>query len=117
MESWTTYLGRALLCKCPACGKGKLFERYLKQVASCAHCHEDLSMIRAEDGPAWLTIFIVPHLLMPFFFAFDSHLGLPEWGSMVLWAVLAFVLVLSLLPLSKAIFIAVLWRLKMKKSL
>lgn len=117
MESWITYLSRALLCKCPACGKGKLFVSYLKQVSSCSHCNEDLSSIRAEDGPAWLTILIVPHLLMPFFFALDPHLGLPEWGSMALWATLAFVLVLVLLPFSKAIFIAILWRLKFKKSL
>ena len=37
--------------------------RYLKVHQSCGACGEDLSHQRADDGPAYLTILIVGHLV------------------------------------------------------
>lgn len=51
--------------RCPACGEGKLFDGYLKVRDRCAHCGEDLTHARADDGPAYLTILIVGHLMAP----------------------------------------------------
>lgn len=56
---------RGALGKCPACGKGRLFTRYLKVADQCPHCHEELHHQRADDGPAYLTILIVSHLMAP----------------------------------------------------
>ncbi len=53
--------------RCPHCGKAALFSGYLKVVAACAVCHEDFSAQRADDGPAYLTILIVGHLMAPLF--------------------------------------------------
>ncbi|MEM9971724.1 MAG: DUF983 domain-containing protein [Pseudomonadota bacterium] len=51
--------------KCPACGTGPMFQGYLKVRSQCAVCNEELHHQRADDGPAYLTILIVGHVLGP----------------------------------------------------
>lgn len=51
--------------RCPHCGAGPLMHGYLKLRDACAVCGEDLSHARADDGPAYLTILIVGHLMAP----------------------------------------------------
>jgi uncharacterized protein (DUF983 family) len=51
--------------KCPKCGNGQLLRGYLKVADRCHVCHEDLSHHRADDGPAYLTILIVGHIMAP----------------------------------------------------
>lgn len=53
--------------RCPHCGKGALFTAYLKVAATCPACGENFSHQRADDGPAYLTILIVGHLMAPLF--------------------------------------------------
>ncbi|GAB4538714.1 MAG: DUF983 domain-containing protein [Ruegeria sp.] len=52
-------------CKCPNCGKGQLLHSYLKVNDTCSECGQELFHHRADDGPAYLTILIVGHLLAP----------------------------------------------------
>ena len=54
--------------KCPKCGEGHIFDSYLKVSDNCPACNETLSHHRADDGPAYLTILIVGHLI-----AFGLH--------------------------------------------
>lgn len=54
---------RGLMERCPACGKGRLLHRYLKVRGNCSECGEDFSHARADDGPAYLTVSVVSHLL------------------------------------------------------
>ncbi|MET4101113.1 uncharacterized protein (DUF983 family) [Roseovarius sp. MBR-78] len=51
--------------KCPNCGSGPLLRSYLTVRDHCPVCREDLSHQRADDGPAYLTILIVGHLMAP----------------------------------------------------
>jgi uncharacterized protein (DUF983 family) len=51
--------------KCPSCGSGPLMRSYLKVRDHCPICREDFSHQRADDGPAYLTILIVGHLMAP----------------------------------------------------
>ncbi|SFQ66072.1 Uncharacterized conserved protein, DUF983 family [Roseivivax halotolerans] len=51
--------------KCPSCGNGPLLSGYLKIRQSCTVCREELHHHRADDGPAYLTILIVGHLMAP----------------------------------------------------
>ncbi len=51
--------------RCPACGAGPLMKSYLKVNDECAVCQEQLHHHRADDGPAYLTILIVGHLMAP----------------------------------------------------
>jgi len=50
--------------KCPACGQGKLYRKYLKVADSCAACGEELHHHRADDAPPYFTILIVGHFLV-----------------------------------------------------
>ncbi len=58
-------LRKGFRCKCPNCGSGPLLKSYLKVRDACAVCREDLSQHRADDGPAYLTILIVGHIMAP----------------------------------------------------
>lgn len=51
--------------RCPCCGAGPLLRGYLKVREACAVCGLDLRHHRADDGPAYLTILIVGHLMAP----------------------------------------------------
>jgi len=51
--------------KCPNCGAGPMLRGYLTVREACPVCSEDLHHQRADDGPAYLTILIVGHLLAP----------------------------------------------------
>jgi uncharacterized protein (DUF983 family) len=51
--------------RCPCCGAGPMMRGYLAVRDECPVCGETLSHQRADDGPAYLTILIVGHLLAP----------------------------------------------------
>ena len=51
--------------RCPNCGNGALLKGYLKVRDTCPVCREELHHHRADDGPAYLTILIVGHLMAP----------------------------------------------------
>ena len=51
--------------RCPNCGKGPIMKSYLKVRDTCLVCNEDLHHHRADDGPAYLTILIVGHIMAP----------------------------------------------------
>jgi uncharacterized protein (DUF983 family) len=57
-------LSRGLKHRCPACGEGSLFARYLKVAPTCEACGHDLARYPADDGPAYITILLVGHLLV-----------------------------------------------------
>lgn len=63
-DHWAA-MRRGFARKCPNCGSGPLMRGYLKVHDSCAVCHEELHHHRADDGPAYLTILIVGHLMAP----------------------------------------------------
>lgn len=51
--------------RCPACGTGPMMNGYLKVRDTCTVCGEELHHQRADDGPAYLTILVVGHLMAP----------------------------------------------------
>ena len=110
--SFGTVVSRGALCRCPKCGQGKLFASYLKQVDACAVCDEPLGHIRADDGPAWLTIVIIGHILAPVLLGVVPSLTCPVWQIMVPMVLGTLLLTLLLLPPSKGVFIGVLWRME-----
>jgi len=57
-------IGRGLAERCAACGKGRLFRRYLKVNPNCEHCGHRLAQYPADDGPAYLTIVLMGHLVV-----------------------------------------------------
>lgn len=51
--------------RCPNCGGGHLLFGYLKVHDHCAVCEQEFHHHRADDGPAYLTILLVGHLMAP----------------------------------------------------
>ena len=51
--------------KCPRCGNGHRLKGYLKLGTTCPVCKLDYTHARADDGPAYLTILLVGHLMAP----------------------------------------------------
>jgi uncharacterized protein (DUF983 family) len=57
-------IGHGLKGCCPACGRGRLFWKYLKVENRCEACDLDLARYPADDGPAYMTILITGHLVV-----------------------------------------------------
>ena len=99
--------------RCPNCGQGSLFEGYLKVTDRCAVCGQELFHHRADDGPAYLTILIVGHLMAPLIHVVWSRFR-PEPMVMATIFVLACVaLSLYLLPRLKGVVVGIQWAKRM----
>ena len=100
---------KGLRLRCPCCGDGPLLYRYLKPHAQCSECGLDLSHQRADDGPAYLTILIVGHLMGVLLHV--SYVAIrPEPLTLALsMAAFATLSALLLLPRVKGMIIAYQW--------
>jgi uncharacterized protein (DUF983 family) len=65
VPSLLTALGRGLMGRCPACGKGRIFDGFLRVAPECEHCRAPLGLARADDAPPYFTILIVGHIVIP----------------------------------------------------
>ena len=106
---------RGALGRCPNCGRGRLFRAYLKPVERCAECSEPFGHIRADDGPPWLTVLIVGHVVVAAALIVEANAMWPLWWSMLFFASLAFALVLAVLPRAKGVFIGAIWASRLAK--
>lgn len=101
---------RGVLGRCPKCGKGRLFKRYLKSVDACSDCGETYGHIRAEDGPAWLTILVAGHMVLPATAALAMHTEISDHALIGLCSLMIVGLTLILLPRMKGLFIVCIWQ-------
>jgi len=98
--------------RCPQCGKGKLFQGFLKQADRCSVCGEDFSDVRADDMTSWLTILVVGIVLAPLIAAVELNTDWPEAVSMAVWVLVALGLMLLVLPRAKGFLLALIWRMR-----
>ncbi|MBC56410.1 MAG: DUF983 domain-containing protein [Confluentimicrobium sp.] len=99
--------------RCPNCGAGPMLRGYLKVRDTCAVCHEELHHHRADDGPAYLTILIVGHLMAPvILWAFATFRPDPLVLASI-FSVGCVGLSLYLLPRLKGLMVALQWAKKM----
>ena len=93
-------MARGFLNRCPHCGKGKLFGRFLKVRPECEACGLSMEGHQADDLPPYLVIFIVCHvvgyLVWKIEMGYDEPLW-PVWLSFTIWMSLALFLGLGLL--------------------
>jgi uncharacterized protein (DUF983 family) len=106
-------IGRGFLCRCPNCGKGKLFAGYLKSVDHCAVCHEEFSHHRADDLPPYLTVFVVGHLVVALFMAAEQMANLSLAVHLAIWIPITLALSLALLRPFKGATIGLQWAMRM----
>ncbi|MCR5874544.1 DUF983 domain-containing protein [Phenylobacterium sp. J426] len=104
-------ISRGARHKCPACGESRLFWRYLKVIDRCERCDHSLAQYPADDGPAYLTILLVGHLivapLLLFPIVWESD---PRWSLPIILTSMA-VITLSLLPRVKGGWVGLMYAL------
>lgn len=111
--SLMTALGRGFRCKCPACGKGRLFARFLKIAPACPACGEEMHHHRADDFPAYLVILIVGHVIVPSQLLTEQFFEPPTWMHLAIWLPLTLVMTLGLLQPVKGAIVALQWHMGM----
>ena len=104
---------RGWRCRCPNCGTGPILRGYLTVREACPVCGEALHHQRADDGPAYLTILIVGHLMAPvILWAFTTWRPDPLTLATI-FSVGTVALSLYLLPRLKGALVAVQWAKRM----
>lgn len=100
--------------RCPQCREKTLYASYLKPAETCNSCGEELHHHRADDAPAYFTIFIIGHILIPLILYIEmNNYGWPLWLHAALWLPMALALTLLFLPVIKGTLIGLQWGYRM----
>jgi uncharacterized protein (DUF983 family) len=108
--SLTQAMFRGFAMKCPNCGKGRLFGRFLKVADHCSVCGEDYTHQRADDFPAYLVIIVVGHLIVPAILAVEVAYAPPYWLHFLIWLPLTLFSSLALLQPTKGSIVGLQWQ-------
>jgi uncharacterized protein (DUF983 family) len=103
-------LARGFSMKCPNCGRGHLFGRFLKVVDHCEVCDEDYTPQRADDFPAYLVIVVVGHVVVPALLAVAIAYDPPAWLQLAIWLPITLFASLGLLQPTKGAIVALQWQ-------
>ncbi|MDI1296562.1 MAG: DUF983 domain-containing protein [bacterium] len=106
-------LGRALRGRCPACGEGRLFARFLKPTTACTQCGQAWDVHQADDFPSYIVILLLGHILVPLMIEVNAALAIPLGAQAALWPTLAAVLAAALIQPVKGGVIAFQWSRRM----
>jgi uncharacterized protein (DUF983 family) len=104
---------RGAALKCPKCGKGQLFAKYLKAANTCPKCSEEIFHHRADDAPPYFTMLLIGHIVFPAIFLVERNFQPPLWLHFSVWIPLLVLLSLALLPVIKGAVIGLQWALRM----
>lgn len=99
--------------RCPNCGEGNMFSGYLKVADSCPVCDQELHHHRADDGPAYLTILVVGHLMAPLIHVAFTHFRPDPLVLATTFTVGCVGLSLYLLPRLKGLVVGIQWSRRM----
>jgi uncharacterized protein (DUF983 family) len=86
-----------LACRCPRCGKGKMFAGFIGLKPHCEACGLDYAFIDAGDGPAVFVILFAGFVVVGAALVVETLYAPPLWVHAVLW--LPLILLTTLLPL------------------
>jgi uncharacterized protein (DUF983 family) len=88
---------RGLACRCPRCGKGKLFSGFLTLRRRCESCELDYAFIDTGDGPAIFIMMFAGAVVVAAALIVEVKYQPPFWVHAALW--LPLILITTLLPL------------------
>ncbi|HWA45882.1 MAG TPA: DUF983 domain-containing protein [Hypericibacter adhaerens] len=101
-----------LACRCPRCGRGRIFSGFLKIAETCPVCGLDLGGEDAGDGPAVFIILFMGALVVLLALLTEAWFSPPYWVHMVLWGPLVLIGSLLLMRPFKGIMVALQYRHK-----
>jgi uncharacterized protein (DUF983 family) len=88
---------RGLSCKCPRCGRGRLYAGFLSLRPACEACGLDYTFIDTGDGPAVFVIMLAGAVVVGCALVVEVKYQPPFWLHAALW--LPLILATTLLPL------------------
>jgi uncharacterized protein (DUF983 family) len=95
-----------LMCRCPACGQGKLFHGFLGLPPRCKVCGLDYGFIDAGDGPAVFVILFAGFIVVGSALLVEVFYQPPFWVHALLWGPLILLTTLAPLRPMKGLLIA-----------
>jgi uncharacterized protein (DUF983 family) len=99
-----------LACRCPRCGKGRLFAGFLDVAPRCENCGLDLAFANSGDGPAVFIIFLVSPLVIGLAVIVEALFHPAPFVHLIIWLPVTVILCLALLRPFKATMIALQYR-------
>lgn len=96
-RSQKTAIWRGIACRCPRCGKGRLFQGFLTLAPRCESCDLDYSFVDSADGPAFFVMAFSGAIVVFAALAVEAAFQPPYWLHAVLWIPL--ILITTLVPL------------------
>jgi uncharacterized protein (DUF983 family) len=99
--------GAGLRCRCPRCGKGRLFNGFLELAPRCESCGLDFSFADSGDGPAVFVVLIAGFIVVFAAMIVEILWRPPYWLHAALWLPLILLMTLGLLRPAKGLMIAV----------
>ena len=111
--SLTRAVARGFAMKCPHCGQGSLFGRFLKVTSNCSKCGEDFTPQQADDFPAYLVIVVIGHIVVPALLAVEVAYSPPAWLQLAIWLPLTLFSALGLLQPTKGAIVGLQWQIGM----
>ena len=112
----STALLRGFARKCPCCGQAPAFRGYLKVVDACRNCQTPLSLYPTDDGPAYITMLLVGHLVIAPAFMFGFFYTYPIQVLVPVLVGSLSVLTLAALPYVKGAFLSLIWYHGLKQA-
>jgi uncharacterized protein (DUF983 family) len=107
---------RGLRGLCPNCGRGPIFQGFLRVNAVCAVCAAPLGRLRADDAPPYFVILLVGHIVIPSMLIVERLYQPPLWVHTAIWVPLTLILAIGLLRPIKGATVGLMLKLGMQKS-
>ncbi len=101
-----------LTLRCPECGKGPVFQGYLRLCDKCRVCGADYARADAGDGPAVFVMLLVGAIVAPLLIILQVGLDMSDTMAIAIAMVTAVVLCLAFLPPFKSLLFALQWKHK-----
>lgn len=103
-------LAAGLACRCPRCGKGKLYSGLLTVAPRCTACGLDLAAEDAGDGATAFVVLILGAIVVGLAILVEIEFAPPLWVHLVLWTPVIILGSIALLRVVKAWLIAMQYR-------
>ena len=97
MSTVTESAMRGIACRCPRCGRGKLYAGFLTLAPRCDACGLDYAFIDAGDGPAIFIIMLAGAIVVAAALIVEIKYQPPFWLHAAMW--LPLIVATTLLPL------------------
>ena len=99
--------------RCPNCGQGRLFHRWLKVTSNCPNCDEELFHEKSDDLPPYLTIVIVGHIVVTLILIVESRVVWSLTTHLLLWIPITSIMTLAMLQPIKGGVVGLQWALRL----